>query len=132
MVIESILKKVNTFLTTHQWNGNETDIATLRFFINTDSGNFLHKNFKEHVCTQISQYNKIDKKKIPPFKCNYSSPFAIDEDGNRTSTTVYDFQCRHQDATTLIKQLQTAYIDFPIFVFPKRCYQNFQVYCITI
>ena len=99
MVIELILKKVNTCLTIHQWNKYLTDIATLRFFIDADPGNFLCKNFEEHVFTQISHYNKIDKKKIPPFKCNCSSPFASDKDGNRTSTKAYDFQCRWQDAT---------------------------------
>ena len=94
-------------------------ITTLGFFINVDPGNFLQDKFKEHVHTQISKHNKIGKKKIPPLKSSYSSPFAIDEAVYCTSTSAYNIQCQDQDAKTLIKYIQAAYINAPTFVFHK-------------
>ena len=63
-LIENLLCKVNTCLTIHCWQENETDIATLGFFINIDTGNYvlLHDKFEEHLYLQISKYNCIDKK----------------------------------------------------------------------
>ena len=104
-VIEQLLKKVNTCLTIHCWQENETDIMTLGFFINVNPGNFLEEKFKEHLHTQISKHNKIDKKKIPPPKYSYSMPFAIDIAGYHTSTKAYDIQCWHHDAKTLTKYI---------------------------
>ena len=95
------------------------DIVTLDFFINVDPGNFLQDKLKEHVHTQISKNNKIDKRKIPLLKCSYSSLFGIDEAGNCTSTKAYDIQCQHQDVKTLIKYIRTVFINASAFVFHK-------------
>ena len=107
-VVQNLLHKVNTCLTIHHWQENETDIATLGFFINIDPGNYLHNKFKEHLHHQIRKHNNIDKKKIPPFKCGYSSPFIIDSEGYRTLTKVYNIQRCHKDAPQMIKYLKTA------------------------
>ena len=40
-VIKHLLMKVNTCLTIHRWQENETDITTLGFFINVNPGNYL-------------------------------------------------------------------------------------------
>ena len=95
------------------------DIMMLGFSLNVYPGNFLQAKFKEHVCTQISKHNKIDKKKIPQLKSSYSSPFTIDGAGYHSSTKAYDIQCWCQDAKTLIKYIRTAYINVPTFVFHK-------------
>ena len=125
-IIENLLHKVNMHLTIHCWQENETDIATLGFFINVDPGNCLHNKFKEHLHHQRSKHNNIDKKKILPFKCRYSSLFAINSEGYRTLTKLYDIQCCHQDAPQMIKYLKTVYLCSPLSVFHKLHHQDFK------
>ena len=112
---ENLLCKVNTCLTIHHWQGNETNIGTLGFFVNIDPANYLHNKFKEHLHQKISKHNHIDKKKILLFKCGYSSPFMIDSEGYQTSIKAYNIQCCHQDAPQMIKYLRTAYLSSPMF-----------------
>ena len=58
-----------------------------------------------------NQQTKQDwQKEDPLLKCSYSSPFAIDEAGYRTSTKAYNIQCWCQDAKTMIKYIRTANI----------------------
>ena len=87
---------------------------------------------EEHVCTQISRHNKIDKKKIPLLTCSCSSPFAIDAPGYHTFTIAYNIQCWHHSAKTLIKYIQTTYINAPTFIFHKLHHQDFNAYCNSI
>ena len=54
----------------------------------------LHRNLREYLSRQ------------PLFHCGFSSPFVIEEGGTRTSTVVYDLQCKHSDAKELITLLQ--------------------------
>ena len=131
-VIENLLHKVNTCLTIHHWQENETDIATLGFLVNIDPGNYLHDKFEAHLHHQICKHNNINKKKTPPFKCGYSSPFTIDSEGYRTLMKAHDIQCHHQDALQMIKYLKSAYIWSPMFVFHKLCHQDFTAYHNTI
>ena len=61
--IESLLCKVNTCLTIHCWQENETDIDTPGFLVYIDQGNFLCNKFEEHLRHQISKHYCINKKK---------------------------------------------------------------------
>ena len=121
-VIENLLRKVNTCQTISCWQENETDIATLGFIVRIDPVNYLCNKLKEHLCHKIREHNDINKKKIPPFKCGYSSPFLINSKGYQTSPKVYNRQCHHQDATQMIKYLRTAYLSSPMFAFHKLCH----------
>ena len=134
-VIENLLCKVNTCLTIHHWQGNETNIGTLGFFVNIDPANYLHNKIKEHLHQKIllrKKHNHIDKKKILLFKCGYSSPFVIDSEGYQTLIKAYNIQCCYQDAPQTIKYLRRAYLSSPMFVFHKLQHQDFMAYCNAI
>ena len=79
------------------------------FYVKVDPSNVTKEYFEERVRTKISESTRRDKKKIPQFHCRFSSPFVIEEGGTRTSTKVYNLQCKQSDAEELITLLQETY-----------------------
>ena len=98
---------------------DETQIANLGFYVKVDPSNVTKDHFEECIRTKISECTRHDKKKIPQFHCGFSSPFVIEEGGTRTSTKVYDLQCKQSDAKYLITLLQDTYKTNPQFVFHR-------------
>ncbi|KAL7574196.1 hypothetical protein ACA910_014871 [Epithemia clementina (nom. ined.)] len=126
--IATLLSKVNTRLTVHQWSEDDTRISTLGFHVGVDPSNFLKEHFEEKVRSQISQATGRAKKHIPRFQCGFSSPFFVDAHGHRTSTKSYDIQCRQKDAKDLIQLLRQTYHNSPTFVFHKLRHHDANAY----
>ena len=127
-LIATLLSKVNTNMTTHLWKEDETRIANLGFHVGVDPSNHLKEDFENTVRTKIASITHKNIKKIPRFQCAFTSPFLIDENGNKTSSKSYDIQCRQQDAAELIKLLQLTYQTNPTFIFHKMRHQNLKAY----
>ena len=115
-------------LTVHLWKEDETQIANLGFYVKVDPTNVTKEYFEERVRTKISECARRDKKKIPQFHCGFSSPFVIEEGGTRTSTKVYDLQCKQSDAKDLITLLQDTYKTDPQFVFHRIRHRDLNAY----
>ena len=96
--VAALLSKQNTHLTVHLWKEDDTQIANLGFYVKVDHSNVTKEYFEERVRTKISESTRRDKKKIPQFHCGFSSPFMIEEGGTRTSTNVYNLECKQSDA----------------------------------
>ena len=123
-----LLQKVNTRLTVHLWKEDETRIANLGFFVGVDPSNYLKEHYEEKVRSQIASVTGKSKKNIPKFQCGFTSPYHIDDDGNRTATKSYDLQVRQKDAKELINLLQQTYKENPIFIFHKMRHTAVQAY----
>ncbi|KAL7565868.1 hypothetical protein ACA910_007426 [Epithemia clementina (nom. ined.)] len=117
--IAHLLLKVNTRLTVHLWNEEETRISTLGFHVGVDPSNHLKDHFEERIRSQISSATGRAKKHISCFQCGFTSPFCIDSAGHRTATKSYDIQCRQKDAKELVHLLRQTYQKNPSFVFHK-------------
>ena len=115
--VAALLSKQNTPLTVHLWKEDKTQIANQAFNVKVDPSNVMKEYFEERVHTKISESTRRDKKKVPQFHCGFSSPFVIEEGGNRTSKKVYDLQCKQSDAKELITLLQETYKIDPQFMF---------------
>ena len=126
--VAALLSKQNTRLTIHLWKEDETQIANLGFYVKVDPSNVTKEYFEEHIRTKISECTRRDKKKIPQFHCGFSSPFVIEKGGTRTSTKVYDLQCKQSDAKDLITLLQDTYKTDPQFVFHQIRHQDLNAY----
>jgi hypothetical protein len=127
-LVATLLSKVNTTMTTHLWKEDETRIANLGFHVGVDPSNHLKQDFEHTIRIKIVGATQKNIKKIPRFQCAFTSPFLIDENGNKTSSKSYDIQCRQQDAAELIKLLQVTYQDNPTFIFHKMRHQNLKAY----
>ena len=127
-VISSLLRKVNTRLTTHLWKEDETRIANLGFHVGVDPTNFVKEDLEHTVRQKIAEKTQKNIKNIPRFQCAFTSPYLIDSDGNHTSSKSYDIQCKQQDAAELIKLLQKTYQEKPTFIFHKMRHENGKAY----
>ena len=129
VVVSTLLQKVNTCLTIHQWKEDETNISILGFFTKVDPGNVLKEEFEETIKTEIATATQRAKKKIPVFRCTFSSPYVhIKQEDYRISTKSYDLQCRQKDAKDLIKLLHATYGNNPKFVFHRLRHVNEKIY----
>ena len=127
-IISSLLRKVNTKITTHLWKEDETRIANLGFHVGVDPSNHLKEDFEQTIRTKIATETNKNIKKIPRFQCAFTSPFLVDTEGNRISSKSDDIQCKQDDAADLIKLLQQTYQKNPTFVFHKMRHQNLSAY----
>jgi hypothetical protein len=127
-IIATLLSKVNTQLTTHLWKEDETRIANLGFHVGVDPSNHLKEDFENSIRKKIAAVTNRNIKNIPHFQCAFTSPYLMDENGNKTSSKSYDIQCRQQDAAELIKLLQQTYQVNPTFIFHKMRHQNLTAY----
>lgn len=127
-VIFTLLRKVNTIMTTHMWKEDETHISNLGFHVGVDPSNFIKEYFEERIRNQISQATKRSKDKIPRFQCCYSSPRTIDDYGDRISTKTYDLQCNQKDAKLLINLLKQTYTTNPSFIFHRLRHDDNETY----
>ena len=119
-------------LMVHLWKEDETQITNLGFYVNIDPSNVMKEYFEECIHTKISECTRHDKKKIPKCHCGFSSPFAIEEGGTRTSTKAYDVQCKQSDAKDIITLLQETYKTDPQFIFHQIRHHNLTAYKNTI
>jgi hypothetical protein len=88
--VADLLKRVNTRVTKHLWNEQDTRIATLGFFTDVDPTNFLKTEYEALILKQIAERTKKNKKNIPRFQCTFSSPYDVHPDDNtRISTKTY-------------------------------------------
>ena len=127
-VVAALLQKVNTRMTNHLWNEDETTIANLGFYVTIDPGNKMKEQTEGDIRDQIALATKRPIKKIPRFQCAFSSPYQMQDDGTRVATKSYDIQCRQNDAKELIKLLQSTYKNNPIFIFHKLRHTNQKMY----
>jgi hypothetical protein len=119
--VSDLLKRVNTRMTKHLWNEQETRIAVLGFSTNVDPTNFLKSDYEARMMSQIADKNQKSKKSIPRFQCTFSSPFDIDTNTNtRISTKTYALECRQKDAQVLKKLLEKTYHDGTFMFFKVR------------
>jgi hypothetical protein len=119
--VSDLLKRVNTRMTKHLWNEQETRIAVLGFSINVDPTNFLKNDYEARMLSQIAEKNNKSKKSIPRFQCTFSSPFDLNTDTNtRISTKTYALECRQKDAQELKKMLEKTYLDGTFMFFKVR------------
>jgi hypothetical protein len=65
--VSDLLKRVNTRMTKHLWNEQETRIAVLGFSTNVDPTNFLKSDYEARMMSQIADKNQKSKKSIPRF-----------------------------------------------------------------
>jgi hypothetical protein len=126
--ISALLQKVNTRLTFHQWKEDDTNIATLGFFVGVDPTNHLQDNLVASVRTHIATTLKRNPQNIPEFKLVFSSPYVMLHEGNRIATKSYDLQVRQQDAKDMVNLLRQAYENDPRFIFHKMRHQNIVTY----
>ena len=106
-------------MTVHGWNEDEVRISNIGFFVGYDPSNILNEEMDEWIKKKIFESTGTSLKKIPKFRCGFSSPFLVDDDGYRFATKTFDLQCRQQDAKELIELLSTTYRDNPRFVFHR-------------
>ena len=126
--VASLLSKQNTCLMVHFWKEDKTQIVNLGFYVKVDLSNITKEYYEEHIRTKISECTRCDKKKIPQFHCDFSSPFVIEEGGTRMSTKAYDLHCKQSDAKDLITLLQDTYKTDPQFVFHRIRHHNLTAY----
>ncbi|KAL7580871.1 hypothetical protein ACA910_001140 [Epithemia clementina (nom. ined.)] len=88
--VSTLLHKVNTRLSLHHWTEDETRIANLGFFVGFDPTNILPEEMVERIRRDITMVTERPCKKIPRFRCGFSSPFSINPQGVRISTKGYD------------------------------------------
>ena len=100
----------------------------LGIYVKVDPRNVTKEYFEERICMKISECTRRDKKKIPKFHCGFSSPFAIEEGGTRTSTKAYDLQCKQSDAKDLIALLQETYKTNHQFIFHRIRHHDLTAY----
>jgi hypothetical protein len=119
--IEQRLNKVKGAMKIHHWRKDQTKIANLGFFVSTDPSNYLATNWEKVVRDRIAKaHPNISEKKIPYFKCIFSSPFDIHQNTSvKISTKAYDLQCESKDAKVLIDLVKVTYKSDPIFIFHK-------------
>ena len=75
--ISAFLSKYKIKMNDHEWDETQTKISNLGFFTSIDPGNELRSEFKSEIQSKIATANKIHPKRVPPFKCRYSSPFLF-------------------------------------------------------
>ena len=114
-------------MTQHLWNENETRISNLGFFVGYDPSNIPADEMVESVILEIIAKTNKARKKIPKFKCNYSSPFFKHGD-DEYKTKAFNLQCRQHDAKDLLELLQQTYVEDPKFIFHKFRHTNKHVY----
>ena len=114
-------------MTQHAWSESDTRISNLGFFVGYDPSNIPTDEMAESVILEIMAKTKKPRKKIPKFRCNYSSPVLYDDDTKYT-TKAFDLQCRQQDAKTLLDLLATTYVEDPKFIFHKLRHTNKEHY----
>ena len=114
-------------MTQHLWNENETRISNLGFFVGFDPSNIPPDEMIEDVVQEIIKKTNKPRKKIPKFKCNYSSPFFKNGD-DTFKTKAFDLQCRQHDAKELLELLQKTYVEDPKFIFHKFRHTNKYLY----
>ena len=123
-----ILSQGRAKMTVHGWSEDEIRISNIGFFVGFDPTNILNDDMEEWVRKQIFENTGTSLKKIPKFRCGFSSPFLVDDDDNRFSTKTFDLQCRQQDAREMIELLSTTFNENPPFMFHRVRHSNPDTY----
>jgi hypothetical protein len=131
-LVSTLLQKVNTRMSIHQWKEDDTHISTLGFFVGVDPSNHLSDELTSRLRTFISKKVNCRVKNIPEFKLVFSSPFVMNVNKTRISTKSYDLQVRQTDAKEMIRLLREAYAADPTFIFHKVRHKNIVTYCNAI
>ena len=126
--IETLLSTLRVRMTVHMWNEDETQISNLGFHVGVDPSNYLQSDFETSVREAIEKNTGTNKRDIPPFKCGFTTPYLIDQEGSRSTTKSYDIQCNQSDSKLLIKLLKQTYAENPTFMFHKLRHTQPNIY----
>ena len=69
----------------------------------------MPEEFEEIIRSKIHHTTKRATKKIPKFKCGFTSPFMFSQE-TRYTTKTYDIQCQQKDAAELMSLLEKTFI----------------------
>ena len=127
--VQEKLKSGTAKMTRHMWREDETRISNLGFFVGYDPSNILPEDMHDIVENKIIIQTGTPKKRIPKFRCNYSSPILYDKDtDDKYVTKAFDLQCRQSDAKALLDILHATYVADPDFVFHRSRHTHKQLY----